>query len=441
MMRFQSIVVVLCIAVYQANSLTIDCTKSDDGTQLTATLREAVSATAVQIEAFDVANPATDDCSSTQVTVDGVTTNELIITVSLTTELQISPTIETSNCYVTAPTAPATLYTYHVVTQRQAGTTLAIDTLFSATCDSTISVSSAEVPGGVPVANILTATAAEVVSDSIAASLVDNTGAPVTAPDLGDLVSLRVTFTVPTGLTAGTYAQLLQIYNVELSGYSDFRTSFNLITENGCTNATAVSVLGLQGGVVYNPTDSTVGTTHVSDTGLFTAAMFEGPAPKTMYVKFSYRKTCLTITDMKCTDQQQYCVNNALTRKKRRALENDGTMTVMKQFALGDNNALGRKKRSTALIGQNGTLQFGVPISFNHEGSQNQQGGNSGTTSSKQEECEVPEVYWIISIVLGFLLLCMMALCVFLVLRLRKEQNRNDRVADKLGHGNPGYRY
>ena len=72
------------------------------------------------------------------------------------------------------------------------------------------------------------------VSGDVAASIADNSGTVVTAPDLGDQVKIRITYTLPTGLAAGQYAQGLHIYNVELSGYDDFRTVYNLYTANGC---------------------------------------------------------------------------------------------------------------------------------------------------------------------------------------------------------------
>ncbi|XP_060600752.1 uncharacterized protein LOC132754174 [Ruditapes philippinarum] len=284
--------------------------------------------------------------------------------------------------------------------------------------------------------NILTAVTAAVVTDTIAASLVDGTGTALTTTDLGDTVRLRVTYTVPTGFAAGEFPVAIQIYDVVLSGYSDFRTTYNLYTSNGCINTTAQAALDTDAGITYNAGDSTAGTTHIFDTGLFKAAMFDGPAPKTMYVRFSYAATCLNVDDVKCADHEQYCTNNALTRKKRSA----GTMLTMDQQF---NHNL-RMKRNTPTTGKNGTLSFGVPIKVHTEGATNSLGGSEnrgGSDVITDKECKVPDMYWIIAVVLGVLLLCMMAMCVFLVLRLRREQNQNHHGAEKLGHQNSGYRY
>lgn len=120
-----------------------------------------------------------------------------------------------------------------------------------------------------------------------------------------------------------------------------------------------------------------------------------------------YKAICLTINDPRCANQLKYCDDKQLVRRRRGV---DDIPTT------------------------NGSLTLSVPIVIGGV-----QGQQSKYLTQDQTECRVPDVYWIISMVLGIMLLIVMALCVFLALRLRRERGKDDQFVGKGGEKNLSY--
>lgn len=92
-----------------------------------------------------------------------------------------------------------------------------------------------------------------------------------------------------------------------------------------------------------------------------------------------------------------------------------------------------RKRRSADDISAiNGSLTLSVPVYIG--------GVQSKTLTQYQPECRVPDLYWIISMVLGIMLLIVMALSVFLALCLRRERGKDVQFVGKGGENNLSYR-
>lgn len=442
-MNFKGTLFVVSLILYRADAITLYCSKSADGLHLIASFRNVKTAGVIErLQAIDTTTAATSGCISTEKTVDSVDTLELNITVSLSSKQQISPEIGTHDCYVVVTEGTPDVYSFSVVAQKNAGTSVADDDIFTGDCDSDTPTPVQDIgSSGLLVVNTITPTDITAEAPSLVAKLVDNSGADITASvNIGDRVRLRVTYTPPAGLTDGEGVVGVQITNVLLSGYSDFRSTFQLITVNGCINQTTAAILNMVGGFAYSAADSVPATPeYVFQSDLFDMPLPDGPAPKKLYVKLSFNEICLTLTDNRCADQEQHCVDYSLDRdqkRKRRAAVGFEQMSALKRYSLDASVDMSREKRSTTEDSRNGTLQFAIPIKL-YEGGKEARSG--GTDDKSEELCKVPDMYWIISVVLAVLLLGTMALCIFLVLRLRREQNQNDKMAEKLGHRNPGY--
>lgn len=423
--------VVTGILASTVQALSYICSKDAQNNEMTVTIRQEKGPAAAQLEAIQIPTGKTDDCTSIETTSGTSTILELVITVSISTRLQTSPTIATSDCFVEPDGSVATKVKINIVQQAFAGLSVSTDTVHTVSCDSsTVGSPVIQLSGGQALTASLTPLTVAALTDGVLVKLIlDSDGSVITsAQDLGTLVKIKITYTFPTSggpaIPVGIFT-----HSVIAAGTADFSgPTAELITPNGCLSTSAMAApFALTDSMTYDSAASATAATaaaaatagnsaNVYVSGKFKLAMFDGPAPKNLYIKLQYEAACLTTTEDKCANQQKYCNDNGLHRRRRSAddvFAPNGTITFVLPLKVG-----------------NGAISAGYGSGL--------AGYGSGAFIA-QPECRVPELYWIISVVLGVMLLIVMALCVFLAFRLRKERGSVDKFFEKQGQTNPVY--
>lgn len=415
-MKATAFLVVFGILASTVHALEYLCAKNAASTEMTVTIRQEKAAATEQLESIDSSTGVTGGCKSTDTSVTTTsgtkTVMELVIIVSIPGRTQISPTIATKNCYVKQDAATTTKVKIDVVFQAVGGLSQLSDTVSTVSCDSATAGSSAlTFSNGQALSVAFSPTVVAAKTDSVAIELTDATGTALSgAQNLGTLVKIKITYTFATAATPVVPVGIFT-YSVIAAGTADFNgPTAELITSQGCKSTSAMAApFALADSMTYDSTASTA-TTNVYVSGTFKLAMFDGPSPKNLFIKVQYVAACLTTTEKKCANQQQYCTEQGFAVRRRRSANDvfapNGTVTIVLPLNVG-----------------NGAVAAGYGIG----------------ASIAQPECRVPELYWIISVVLGVMLLIVMALCVFLALRLRKERGSVDKFYAKHGQKNPVY--
>ncbi|KAL4236905.1 hypothetical protein ACF0H5_005291 [Mactra antiquata] len=375
--------------------LTYTCSQSDvNEIKLTLTVEDGAftrQMVASDISAFD---GEYGDCVSTFSPDSGIHTLVIIFDVD---GVQKSPLRSQKNCYVQPVDANGDILV-QVTLQRNPPYVVLGDEPRIVKCNkNNLSPTSVQVvDGGVDVlTNSIYNRQKEVAKTTlgdITASLVNLDSAPgqyFVGDNVKVVIQYNYALSQPAPRPIALFVRNLVVYGSE-DGFNDRIT---YVTPNGCKGN------GVQQSFRVTNYDI-VNSITVSESATFKLKLFK--KSRKAIIKLDFDAMCYT-QGSPCQDQQDYCNLNSLSRKRR---------------SVNDDSPL------------NGTLRLEVPILIppisTMEGSQNQISGTDAL------ECSVVSTNWILSIVLGALLLFVIAICIFLTLRLRTTMDKSVRIIDKI---------
>ncbi|XP_052777769.1 uncharacterized protein LOC128215086 [Mya arenaria] len=366
-----------------------------------------VSESLVVIDPNNVATP----CYSSVVTLDGVgDVNVLIIKYDYVNDVQTLPV--TDDCSVQYDSGLNKLVA-KIVDQKDIGFIQISDDFYNVECDLASLSPTFQTLAAVNVDNMNTPNDAVTRTNSFAFELVDGTTDQVVdtstaSLELGGEYYLRAIYTPPAGLVEGEWPK--GMYNTLLKVSPDFTAETpleqTLVDEVGCL-AQPAGPFQLTSTWAYNAALSV--DKYVFETGTFRVALFR--SSDVLSFRGFFKLACYVLSEEKCFDQTAYCAS------------------------------LNRKRRAVDVIDErqvNGTYDLNVRVALT--GSKDGQGQN--TPNDNREQTCFNDKFWILSIVLGAMLVLVVIVTLYVFYRLRREQIRNDkkeRAWSQSGVTNPSF--
>ncbi|XP_052261266.1 uncharacterized protein LOC127865300 [Dreissena polymorpha] len=398
----------LCLILGIASFLSIDvfgfekrCFRNDSDPigVFTLVLRQNYTADFTeQILALNALN-GPSSCKSNVVVLPTTDVNELIIKYNISAPLQIYPS-DTCHVQYTSPD----IFTVYVAVQQDPAFIQVSDKFYSATCNtSDVDPGFIEL-GPLDITNNKEFESAKNRTSNVTMELIDAvTGIVTTAPILGQLVCIRITYYFDDNALASEYPRGLHNFDLTVGPDSGSPLTTTLVLDNGCLPGLS-NIFGLNGTFIHNSAISGVGF-NVFETGYFIIVMFQ--SSNQLHITLRYSAECYDESENKCFNQRAYCTS--LSGRKRRAID---------RVVNGSNSII----VNIGLPGQSTTAQNVGPVN-----------------NINAHECVADNTYWILAVVLGIALLIVTMVTMYIFCRVRSQQQDVDRISEKSGFKNPAF--
>lgn len=358
--------------------------------------------------------PTSTECKSVPQTVNSTEYQVFTVTTNANRVQTIPANLTTHNCFVTPSTVDSNAVDYKVLALNQSlsanGTLITSNGVYlNVSCDPD-NTTQREYLSAAALNTQVNINSQEVKPTQLqfALSIVNFTSdEPFTPPVLvGTPFKAKIIFT--RILSDNAVAMGLNGHSMEISGYTNFSQVVTFLNQNGCPTIqfNEAQRAGIESGFVVDTSNTDPSQVIMFSGKMYISAFLGAPTPMTYNMRVRY-ELCYEVTD-KC--------NN------------------IKAFCAAQSQSQGRKRRSSGNIPDEGDLTTSVEITYGPGGNDNQ--GGTGNKDEDEPTCGDIYKFWVVSSVLGALLLLAMLFAIYLYFRLRREQAHVQKMADKFGVSN-----